>query len=244
MKIKIYAGLSVEAKDIEEILPGAEVAGPVQRGDILKDVAEGYNVVALIDGKFDQNLAVAPSEVMDALRAGVRVYGSSSMGALRAAETAAYGTIGYGRVFEYIKNSENFRDDYLGQLFINKDIQWKSPAYIDFYFSAQNLVQIKKISKALAGRICALYEEIFYAQRCEDALLDSIRKQKKNAAELLKAAQLIFSENDSQKSKDAKGLLSLIKSDLEKIKSLNSEFEAQAAASHDPLKFYPVDLYL
>ncbi|NJS14751.1 MAG: hypothetical protein HC788_09295 [Sphingopyxis sp.] len=39
------------------------------------------HMVGIIDGVFQQARAVSPSELMDALRSGMRVYGSSSVGA-------------------------------------------------------------------------------------------------------------------------------------------------------------------
>lgn len=221
---------------------------PIQRGQLLKDIDLGYNVVAIVDGKFDQNLAVTPSEVMDALRAGVRIYGASSMGALRAAECENYGAIGCGKIFEFIKKSENFRDDFLGQLFIDQKtfdqtFQWKNKTYVDFYFAAADLAAKKKISKKHAEKIREIYQQIFYAERGLDSLLQLVHKQKKDAAELTQVAQLIFAEKITQKSRDAMELLHLIKKDLEKIQKANAQILAEAQKAPNPLNFYPRDLY-
>jgi len=243
MKIKIYAGLSIGRDEIKKLLPVAAVAEPVQRGQLLKDISEGYNVVGIIDGIFEQDLAVAPSEVMDALRAGVRVYGSSSMGALRAAECSSYGAIGCGKIFEMIKQASEFRDDYLGHLFFHNKPEWKTKTYVDFYFSAQDLVARKKISKKTAVQLCTLYEKLFYAERSEVALLQAIQNHKKSEATLTEASQMIFREEKPQKTKDAEELLLLIKKDLEEIQAINSKIVSGAQASPDPLNFYPRDLY-
>ncbi|MCC2678669.1 MAG: TfuA-like core protein [Pseudobdellovibrio sp.] len=243
MKIKIYSQLSIDADTIYKILPYADVSGPVQRGQVLRDIADGYNVIAIIDGQFEQNLAVTPSEVMDALRSGVRVYGSSSMGAMRAAECENYGATGYGKIFDFIKDSPTFRDDYLGQLFISRNAGWQTKTYMDFYFAAQDLVTKKKISKKTALTLCELYENLFYAERSEAALTQSIQNLKKGSASLSEAAQLIFSEAKNQKTKDAEGLLLLIKKDLEDVQNINAKIVSGAQASPDPLSFYPRDLY-
>ena len=96
---RIYAGLSLDAANARMILPEASFSRPIARGELLQAVDEGVQVVVLIDGKFDQNLAVSPDEIRDALSCGVRLYGSSSMGALRASELHSYGMIGHGLIF-------------------------------------------------------------------------------------------------------------------------------------------------
>ena len=67
--------------------------------------------MGIIDGEFFQSLAVSPREVLAVLDRGTKVYGSSSMGALRAAETFPYGTIGVGKIFEWYRDGEVDADD-------------------------------------------------------------------------------------------------------------------------------------
>ncbi|MEO1058136.1 MAG: TfuA domain-containing protein, partial [Actinomycetota bacterium] len=56
---------------------------------------------ALIDGVFDRRLSVWYKELLYALSRGVHVYGASSMGALRAAETQRFGTVGVGQIYQW-----------------------------------------------------------------------------------------------------------------------------------------------
>ena len=57
--------------------------------------ARQYDAVLRIDGVFHQDLAPAPKEVYAATRC-ARLFGASSMGALRAAECAPYGMVPLG----------------------------------------------------------------------------------------------------------------------------------------------------
>lgn len=134
--IKVYTRLTLDAQTVTTYLPKAVVSGPVKRDDILRDLENNINVIAIIDGQFHQSLAVSMSEIMDALRCGVAVFGSSSMGALRASELYPHGMVGYGKVYEHIKNTPYFRDDYLGQVFSEEQEKTAaaSKPYIDFYF--------------------------------------------------------------------------------------------------------------
>src|SRR4051812_3590427 len=85
LQIAVYTGLTLKAADVHRVLPRASVRAPVRQFDVLRDVRDGYHVVVIIDGVFHQTPAVSPTEIMDALRRGMLVYGCSSMGALRAA---------------------------------------------------------------------------------------------------------------------------------------------------------------
>jgi hypothetical protein len=64
----------------------------------------------LIDGTFHQTLAVWVKELVFAMVDGVKFIGSSSMGALRAAELCRYGAIGIGNIFESYR-SGTVQDD-------------------------------------------------------------------------------------------------------------------------------------
>jgi hypothetical protein len=64
-----------------------------------------------VDGYFERVPAVWHKEVLWAISQGIRVYGSASMGALRAAELSAFGMIGIGKIFEWYRDGVIERDD-------------------------------------------------------------------------------------------------------------------------------------
>lgn len=71
---------------------------PAQAGDVIAAVVAGASAIGLIDGVFRNALAVQHKEILYALSRGIPVLGASSIGALRAAECAAFGMIGIGRI--------------------------------------------------------------------------------------------------------------------------------------------------
>ncbi len=86
---------------------------PASRGHLR---ALGRNVapdecIALVDGRFGDVLSVAHWEILELLDAGVRVFGLSSMGAIRAAELHRFGMSFYGAVATQFVNDPNFSDD-------------------------------------------------------------------------------------------------------------------------------------
>jgi hypothetical protein len=77
-----------------------DLAPPAGCGDILCAASDGRRVIGLIDGVFETGPAVWHQEIMLALSRGCVVLGSSSMGAIRAAECARFGMLGVGRIYQ------------------------------------------------------------------------------------------------------------------------------------------------
>lgn len=105
-RVLVYAGLSISPREVGEWIPDAVIRPPAKQGDVLSDM-QRYDPthILLLDGCFRQNLAVWIKELVYALASGVKVYGSSSMGALRAAELFDLGMMGAGRVFSWYHES-------------------------------------------------------------------------------------------------------------------------------------------
>ncbi|MFN2482791.1 MAG: TfuA-like protein [Pyrinomonadaceae bacterium] len=92
---------------------GARVLPPVRRGDVERLVAARTTpgTIVIADGLFEQCLSVSHAEIREALLRGWRVWGLSSMGAIRAYEMRHMGARGYGRVYQLFFEHEEFRDD-------------------------------------------------------------------------------------------------------------------------------------
>ncbi len=67
--------------------------------------------IAIIDGFFEHVPAVWHKEILWAMAQGIHVFGSSSMGALRAAELALFGMEGVGAIFEQVASGQIADDD-------------------------------------------------------------------------------------------------------------------------------------
>lgn len=105
----VFLGPSLAREDAERILD-ADYLPPICRGD-LERLPEHVRYVGIVDGEFYQSLSVSPKEVLKLLRRGVTVFGASSMGALRAAETWNLGTIGVGQIFTMFRDGILDADD-------------------------------------------------------------------------------------------------------------------------------------
>jgi hypothetical protein len=110
-RVFVYIGPSLARREVERRLPGAEIRPPVRHGDLARIPARAGDTVLLVDGLFLHSAAVRHKEILALLADGVAVAGSSSMGALRAAELGEYGMRGVGRVYDLYRRGVIDGDD-------------------------------------------------------------------------------------------------------------------------------------
>jgi hypothetical protein len=75
--------------------------------------------IALVDGVFEHRPSVWHHELLDALDAGVAVFGAASMGALRAAELHAHGMVGVGEIYRAYRDGALAGDDEVALLHLD-----------------------------------------------------------------------------------------------------------------------------
>lgn len=107
----VFCGPTITPTQVRHHIPDAVCLPPVAQGDVLRALQHRPRVIGIIDGYFDQVPAVWHKEILYALQAGVHVFGSSSMGALRAAELHPFGMVGIGDVFEAFASGRYTDDD-------------------------------------------------------------------------------------------------------------------------------------
>lgn len=95
MKV-VFAGPSLHGADVKQ--GGLQLLPPASRGDIAAAARNGATHIGLIDGYFGWVASVWHKEILFALESGAIVMGAASMGALRAAECAAFGMLPIGRI--------------------------------------------------------------------------------------------------------------------------------------------------
>ena len=110
MSVYVFLGPTLPAAEARRELKAVYLP-PVSQGDVYRAAARGARALGIIDGYFDRVPAVWHKEILWAMAQGIPVYGSASMGALRAAELAAFGMEGVGKVFEAYRNGALEDDD-------------------------------------------------------------------------------------------------------------------------------------
>jgi hypothetical protein len=84
---------------------------PVAQGDVWRAARLRPRAIGIVDGYFSGAPSVWHKEILWALSEGIHVFGSASMGALRAAELHGFGMRGVGRIFEAFRDGELEDDD-------------------------------------------------------------------------------------------------------------------------------------
>ncbi|SON58661.1 hypothetical protein MSIMFI_00139 [Mycobacterium simulans] len=115
-RIVVTAGPTISVDDIHTVVPNSEVVPPISFTDALRYGLEPGDTLLIVDGLFFQHAPVRHKELLTLLDSGIRVVGSSSMGALRAAELHPFGMEGYGWVFESYRDGHLDADDEVGMV--------------------------------------------------------------------------------------------------------------------------------
>jgi TfuA protein len=163
-KIIVFLGPSLDLATAKGIL-AAEYRPPAKRGDLLAAASEGAEIIGLIDGVFHQESAVAHREILTAVKKGVRVIGSSSMGALRAAEMDTLGMVGIGRIYGMYKSGELISDDEVALVFDPLSGMSLSEPLINIRFTLVKAREEGIIDAGEHDALLAAARAVFYPQR-------------------------------------------------------------------------------
>ncbi len=166
MKACIFLGPTLPHHDALRVLDGHYLP-PAAKGDIYRAACNRPKAIGLIDGCFHQVPAVWHKEMLWAMSRGIHLFGSASMGALRAAELQPFGMAGVGQIFA------SFRD---GRLEDDDEVAvWHGPAESGYLPLSEALVNIRAtLGRAAAERVIdeptrtaltGVAKAIFYADR-------------------------------------------------------------------------------
>jgi TfuA protein len=154
-EIAVYLGPTLPRAEAQSILR-ARFLPPIRRGDLAK-LAPEVRLVGIIDGEFYQNLAVSPKEILPLLQRGVRVFGSSSMGALRAAELHTHGMLGVGRIFALYRDGLIEADDEVAVAYDPETYRPLSVPLVNIRFALEAAVHEGSVERQ---RACALMQHL------------------------------------------------------------------------------------
>ncbi len=162
----VFLGPSLPLKEASEIFPEAWFHAPAKCGDILKAIRLSPHRIAIIDGYFEQTASLWHKEILFALSLGIEVFGASSMGALRALELEPYGMQGFGKIFQFLKETQSPNDDEVC-LAHSQDFSAQTPplcnirATLDHAFLAQLLDEQEKKESLQALQALPYYQRSF-----------------------------------------------------------------------------------
>jgi hypothetical protein len=171
MKV-LFAGPSVYGLDLD--LLGITLRHPAKQGDVIAAVRDGATAIGLVDGYFGGAAAVWHKEILYALSLGVRVLGSSSMGALRAAECAAYGMEPVGEIAEAYASGR--LDDDAAVALVHAPPEFGSqPMSEPLVDAVATIAQLRRLELVTAGEAHSLRlsaKECFFGDRTPEAIAE------------------------------------------------------------------------
>ena len=188
VKIIVYTGLSIPFDEAREILDSSDdieviYKRPIKRGDLNLALKEHPNIIAIIDGVFHQNSAVGHKEILSIIDSGVKVFGASSMGALRASELDTLGMIGVGYVYNQYASGEVDSDDDVAVMLDSETLESLSEPLINMKYVFTNAVSEHIITESEKDELLSIAKKTYYpkrnyAQTLSESNLDDYKKDK------------------------------------------------------------------
>lgn len=124
MTVIAFAGPSLSAEDRRAF--GSVVwKPPAEAGDLLRLDIDDATRLCLIDGYFDHRPAVRHKEILLLLSEGVRMFGASSIGALRAVEMGGFGLTGVGAIYRAYSRGTLVGDDEVALVHTSSEWDWR-----------------------------------------------------------------------------------------------------------------------
>lgn len=210
--VVVFLGPTLPIAEARALLD-ATYLPPARMGDVYDAVVRRRaSAIAIVDGLFDRVPSVWHKEILFALSRGVRVFGASSMGALRAAELHSFGMEGVGSVFEAFRDGRLEDDDEVAVT--------HGPADSDFAVTSEAMVNLRSgleraaaagvIREATARALESAAKERFYPDRCWEQVLFDGAALGLPSQELAALATFVGSVRPNVKRDDAIALLAHI----------------------------------
>ena len=218
IKVIVYTGLSLPFDEAKSILDSTEDVNveykrPIKRGDLSLALKENPDIIAIIDGVFHQSSAVGHKEILKVIKNGVKVYGASSMGALRASELDSLGMVGVGYVYNQYATGEVDSDDDVAVMLDSDTLEALSEPLINMKYVFTEAVKESIISESEKDELMNIAKKTYYPQRnyaktLSDSSLDNDTKSR--LIDFIRTSPNI-------KKEDAKELLKTIKNELANV---------------------------
>ncbi|ACY18782.1 TfuA-like protein [Haliangium ochraceum] len=216
MSVYVFTGPTLSAERGRAELD-AVFLPPCGQGDVYRAALRQPRVIAIIDGYFERVPAVWHKEILWAMSRGVHVFGAASMGALRAAELAAFGMRGIGTIYEDLCSGAITRDDEVAVLHGDADSGFRplSEALVNIRATLLAAEQAGVLGAEQRARLHELAAAMFYGDRGYPALLARAAEQGAAPESTLRALGDFVSENRvDQKQQDALALLGAVREHL------------------------------
>ncbi|MFE2147092.1 TfuA-like protein, partial [Streptomyces sp. NPDC059456] len=204
---------------------------PVRHGDLFAlDLRPGDQVL-VIDGVYQHFAPIRHKEILATLALGVRVAGTASLGALRAAELAGFGMRGLGHVYTAARCGELVADADVGVLHAADGDGGRrlTVATVAVRHAVAELTAAGRLSAAEAARIRQVADSLHFTERSEQALLHHAGPARPAMQRLVDH----LAAHGDVKTQDALAALHLLEAELAAESAEDSGWGPAAHAVHD-----------
>lgn len=211
MNVCIFTGPTISAAEAAGELD-AVYFPPAAEGDVYRASLQRPQVIGIIDGYFQDVPSVRLKEILWAMSRGIHVFGSASIGALRATELEAFGMEGVGSVFESYRDGILEDDDEVAIA--------HGPAELGFPSLSEAMVNIRQtlrkaeldevISPDVRTALEQMAKQLFYPERSYPVLVRHASESGLPEDQLARLRDWLPEGRVNQKREDALAMLRLI----------------------------------
>ncbi|HWE05575.1 MAG TPA: thiopeptide-type bacteriocin biosynthesis protein, partial [Rhizomicrobium sp.] len=172
MKTIVFLGPTLPVSVARQYLD-ATFLPPVEQGDVLRALKDRPDAIGIIDGYFQRVPSVWHKEILTAIAEGVHVAGAASMGALRAAELAAFGMVGIGSIFSKFHSGEYTDDDEVAVAHASAELGYRalSEAMVNIRACCAEAIEAGVVSSADAQIVVKVAKALHFTGRHWEAIL-------------------------------------------------------------------------
>jgi hypothetical protein len=212
VSVYVFAGPTISPTEASRELQAVYLP-PAAEGDVYRVTLRQPQAIGIIDGYFNTTPTVRHKEILWAMSRGIHVFGSASVGALRAAELVAFGMEGVGMIFEWYRDGILEDDDEVAIVHGPAEAGWVagSEAMVDIRQTLGRAEHVRVISPKLRRILEKMAKELFYPDRNYRLLLHSAAECGQSEAELARLRQWLPQGRVSQKREDALAMLRLMR---------------------------------
>lgn len=178
MTIHVFAGPSLSGSPVLE-LDGVCPHPPIAHGDLYRLRLGPGDVVLIVDGVYQHTAPVRHKEILELYSAGTPVYGTASLGALRACEHQGHGMAGLGTVFAWYRDGRLISDADVALTHGDADIGFRAftHALVSVLGAADRLTADGRLDPGTASRVVELARVVHFSLRTNAALLAAAGEQ-------------------------------------------------------------------
>jgi len=215
VNVYVFTGPTISSADASRVLE-AMYLPPAVEGDLYRVALKRPQAIGIIDGYFQSTPTVRHKEVLWAMSRGIHVFGSASMGALRAVELAAFGMEGVGTIFESYRDGILEDDDEVAVAHGPAEVGYRarSEAMVNIRETLRKAERVGLISKELHAALVKIGKDLFYPDRSYSLILRRGLECGLLEDQLARLRRWLPDGQINQKRKDAVTMLRLIRQRL------------------------------